>query len=166
MRVREWKPGDVLELERRVKSQRNALQRDRFRAVLLALEGQEAVAIARTLSRSRRSVQDWVYAYRDGGIDQLKTKPRSGRPTKLPREREAELRIRLDAGARASDGVCTLRGKDVVAILECEFGVKYSLDGAYDLLERLGYSCLTPRPLHEKSDPAAILDFKTRAPFL
>lgn len=166
MRVNERESGDVAELDRRAKSEQNALQRDRLRAVLLALAGEEAVAIAKTLSRSRRSVQDWVYAYRDGGIDQLRPKPRPGRPTKLPRDREAELKARLDAGARASDGVCTLRGKDVVAILEREFGVKYSLDGAYDLLERLGYSCLTPRPLHEKSDPAAIAHFKSQAPFL
>lgn len=166
MRVSEREPGDIAELDRRAKSQRNALQRDRLRAVLLALAGEEAVAIAKTLCRSRRSVQDWVYAYRDGGIDQLKPKSRPGRPTKLPRQREAELRARLDAGARPSDGVCTLRGKDVVTILEREFGVKYSLDGAYDLLERLGYSCLSPRPLHEKSDPAAIASFKSQAPFL
>ena len=58
------------------------------------------------------------------------------------------------------------RGRDVVAILEREFGVKYSLDGAYGLLERLGYSCLSPRPLHEKNDPAAVADFKARAPLL
>jgi transposase len=44
--------------------------------------------------------------------------------------------------------------------------VSYSLDGAYDLLERLGYSCLTPRPLHAKSDPAAMDHFKQNAPFL
>jgi transposase len=62
--------------------------------------------------------------------------------------------------------VCTLRGRDVVSILEREFGVTYSLDGAYDLLERLGYSCLTPRPRHERADPAAVADFKERAPFL
>jgi transposase len=167
MRVSEREAGDVAELRRRAKAERNALQRDRFRAVLLALEGEEAVSIAKALSRSRRSVQDWVYAYRDGGIDRLRPRPRPGRPTKLPRDREAEFMERLDAGPRACDGgVCTLRGKDVVAILEREFGVKYSLDGAYDLLERLGYSCLTPRPLHEKSDPQAIADFQARAPFL
>ena len=131
MRVSERKPDDVDELQRRVRAESNALQRDRYRAVLLALEGAEALEIATMLSRSRRSVQDWVYAYRDGGIDRLKPRPRPGRPTKLPREREAELRARLDAGPRESDGgVCTLRGKDVVAILEREFGVSYSLDGA------------------------------------
>jgi len=43
---------------------------------------------------------------------------------------------------------------------------KYSLGGAYDLLARLGYSCLSPRPLHEKSDRETIADFQARAPFL
>ena len=53
-----------------------------------------------------------------------------------------------------------------MSILEREFGVKYSLDGAYDLLERLGYSCLAPRPRHEKNDPAAVAQFKEQAPLL
>ena len=166
MRVVEREPGDVAELRGRVRAERDALQRDRYRAVLLALDGQEAPAIAEALGRARRSVQDWAYAYRDGGVDALRPRPRPGRPTKLPREREAELKARLDAGPRPEDGVAALRGRDVVAILEREFGVSYSLDGAYDLLERLGYSCLTPRPLHERADPAAVADFKTRAPLL
>ena len=166
MRVTERQAGDVAELARRAKREPKAGQRDRYRAVLMALDGNGAPAIAQTLARSRRHVQDWVYAYRDGGIDGLRPKPRPGRPTKLPREREAELRARLDAGPRESDGVCTLRGRDVVRILEAEFGVGYTLDGAYDLLHRLGYSCLTPRPAHEKNDPVAMQHFKESAPFL
>jgi len=166
MRVMERERGDVAELTRRARVEQNALQRDRYRAVLLALDGQEAVAIAQALGRSRRSVQDWVYAYRDGGIGRLLPGKSTGRPTKLPRERETELMARLDAGPLPSDGVCTLRGKDVVRILEQEFGAKYSLDGAYDLLERLGYSCLTPRPLHEKADPQQVERFKQHAPLL
>ena len=166
MNVSERSAGDVVELTRRVRAEPDALQRDRYRAVLLALEGDEAVEIAEALGRARRSVQDWVYAYRDGGIDNLLPGKSPGRPTKLPREREAAFKARLDAGPRPEDGVCSLRGKDVVSILEREFGVTYSLDGAYDLLERLGYSCLTPRPRHEKSDPAAVARFKEQAPLL
>lgn len=166
MHVTERSEGDVAELTRRAGAETNAMQRDRYRAVLLALEGGEAAEIAQALGRARRSVQDWVYAYREGGIDDLLPGKSPGRPTKLPRGQEAALKARLDAGPRPEDGVCTPRGKDVVAILRREFGVSYSLDGAYDLLERLGYSCLTPRPLHEKNDPAAIAEFKGRAPLL
>jgi transposase len=166
MNLSERAEGDTQELGRRASTERDALRRDRYRAVLLALDGKEAQQIAQALGRARRSVQDWVYSYRDGGIDAIQPKPRRGRISKLSREKEASLRARLDAGPRTEDGVCTLRGKDVVRILEQEFGVKYSLSGAYDLLWRLGYSCLTPRPLHEKSDPKAIADFQTQAPFL
>jgi transposase len=166
MNLTERAKGDIQELERLAAAQRDALRRDRYRAVLLALDGKEAEQIAEALGRARRSVQDWAYSYRDGGIAAIQPKPRPGRAPKLPRDREAQLKARLDAGARAEDGVCTLRGKDVVRILDQEFGVKYSLPGVYDLLWRLGYSCLTPRPLHEKSDPKAIADFQAAAPFL
>ena len=167
MRMTERNAGDVEELRRRAADERDALRRDRYRAVLLALDGEEAADIARALGRARRSVQDWAYAYRDGGVDAIQPRPRPGRAPKLPREREAELKARLDAGPGPEDGgVCTLRGRDVVRILANEFGVTYSLGGAYDLLARLGYSCLTPRPLHERADPAAVADFKERAPFL
>lgn len=166
MNVNQRMPGDRDRLKRLINSERDALRRDRYRAVLLALDGGEAAKIAVILGRSRRSVQDWVYAYRDGGIDNIHPPKRPGRTPKLPREREGELRARLDAGPTEADGVCTLRGRDVVRILEREFGVKYSLDGAYDLLERLGYTCQSPRPRHEKRDPEAQDRFKRAAPLL
>ena len=34
-----------------------------------------------------------------------------------------------------------LRGEDACRILEREFGVRYTLDGVYDLLHRLKLSC-------------------------
>lgn len=166
MRLSERVSGDGERLRGLAAAERDALRRDRYRAVLLALDGREAVEIAGSIGRSRRSVQDWAYAYRDGGIDAIQPKPRPGRVPKLPREREAELKRRLDKGPLPQDGVCTLRGRDVRRILEAEFGVKYTLGGVYDLLERLGYACLTPRPVHEKSDPAAMAEFKARAPLL
>lgn len=166
MNVSERSAGDVDELTLRVACGPDALQRDRYRAVLMAPEGDEAVEIAEALGRARRSVQDWVYAYRDGGVDNLLPGKSPGRPTKLPREREAAFEARPEEGPRPEDGVCTLRGRDVVSILQREFGVTYSLDGAYDLLERLGYSCPTPRPRHEENDPAAVAEFKAQAPLL
>ena len=166
MNIPQRTPGDIDRLRDLVAREPLAIRRDRYRAALLAIEGHEAPAIAETLGRSRRSVQDWAYAYRDGGIEALQPAPRTGRPTKLPRDQEALFKARIDAGARPDDRVCTLRGKEVVAILEKEFGVRYSLDGAYDLLHRLGYSSLAPRPVHEKNNPAAMEAFKIQAPLL
>src|SRR5438874_1755507 len=85
MRLTEQTTGDIDELRRRAARERDALRRDRYRAVLMALDGDEAVDIARALGRARRSVQDWAYAYRDGGIDAIQPKPRPGRMPKLSR---------------------------------------------------------------------------------
>ena len=159
-------PHDHATLQALTRRESLAKQRDRYRAVVLALEGQEAQEIAQRLGRSRRFVQRWAYAYRDGGIAALAEMPRSGRPARLKPEQQEPFKTRLDAGAREADEVCTLRGKDMQKILEKEFGVRYSLRGAYALVHRLGYSLLRPRPRHPKNDPQAMEQFKKDAPLL
>ena len=69
--------------------------------------------------------------------------------------------------AALTASVIRLRGKDVQRILREEKGVTLSLNAAYATLHRLGYSCLAPRPRHEKQDLAAQEKFKTEsAPLL
>lgn len=156
---------DLDELKRRIRGERNAKQRDRYRAVRWAVEGKSSYWIADKLDRGRSSVQRWVYAYREGGIDAVVIKPQPGRPPKLAGDQEEAFKQRVDVGPTDADGgVCTLRGKEVVRILHQEFGVPYSLQGAYDLLHRLGYSCLKPRPRHRKNDPEVIAQWKQQAP--
>jgi transposase len=155
--------ADRQRLEELARRESNARQRDRYRAVLLAcdeleLEGDE---IAEMLGRSPRFVDEWVGRYRRGGIANLSPRKQPGRKPKLTPEQERVLKARLDAGPRDSDeGVCTLRGKDVVRIIEEEFGVTHTLGGIYDVLRRLGYSSLVPRPRHRKNDPAALERFE------
>lgn len=158
--------GDRAELDRRIGVERNAKQRDRYRAAAMAIDGREAEVIAETLDRSRRFVQRWAYAYRDGGIGAITIKKQTGRPSRLSLEQQQQLAERLDAGPTKQDGVCALRGKDVVRILKHEFGQPYALSGVYDLVHRLGFSSLRPRPIHRQNDPAAMEQFKKDAPLL
>jgi len=166
MHIIERQLGDVKRLEILARRQHNAEQRDRLRVPILAMGGTETQEIQRQLDRSRGFVQRWAYAYRDGGIEALQARPKPGRPPRLPRQRHAELAARLDGGPLPDDGVCTLRGKDIQGILQRSFGVRYSLNGVYNLLWRLGYTSLAPRPRHEEQDRKIIEDFKRRAPLL
>jgi transposase len=106
----------------------------------------------------------WIRRYNKGGLASLKDLPRSGRPRHLEPAREDDVRRRLDAGAQVQDGVCALRGEDFRRILEEEFGARYSLSGAYVVLQRLGYSSLMPRPQHPGADPAAQEEFEKNSP--
>jgi transposase len=166
MDVRPRRKKDLEWLQERVAKERDARLRDRCRVVLLALRGLMATQIADKVGCSRRTAQQWVYRYRDEGLDGLRERPRPGQPKKLATASEAGFRRRLEAGPTAADGVCTLRGRDLQRILAEEFGAKYSLQGVYDLLHRLGYSCLKPRPQHRKNDPAVMAAWLADAPLL
>jgi transposase len=166
MQVTPRHPDDLEQLRQRSQQEQDAKQRDRYRAVVLALEGHSAPQIAQTLARSRRFVQLWVYAYRDHGSEAIVPKRQSGCPSKLPAAQEPAFKQRLLAGPTAADGVCTLRAKEIRRILQQEFGAAYSLPGVYDLLHRLGFSCLAPRPRHRKNDLARMQQWVEEAPLL
>ena len=168
MQIEERIPDDCGALNRRIRGELNAEQRDRYRAALLAIEGHATLAIMTTLARSRGFVQRWAYAYRDGGIEAIAQQPRGGSKPKLDMARQAAFIARFKAGPiPETDGaLCTLRGRDAVRILAREYGVAYSLNGAYQLLHRNGLSCLKPRPRHRKNDPQAMEQWLDNAPLL
>jgi transposase len=159
-------PDDQQRLEQLVTTEKNAKQRDRYRAVQLAMDHREGDDIARCVGRSPRFVDTWVARYRCGGIDALHAKTYPGRKPKLTPQQEQQLKTRLDAGPRDVDGVCTFRGKDICRIIQQEFGVVHTLGGIYDVLRRIGYSSLVPRPRHRKNDPVAMEAFERNAPLL
>lgn len=169
MLIHERVPGDLERLLVLARRETNAEQKDRFMAVAHAIQGVETLQIQRAIARSRGFVQRWVYAYRDApgcGIAGLVDKPRGGSVAKIRGENATRLRARLDAGPLAGDKVCTLRGKDIQRIAREELGAHVSLTSVYRALHKMGYSCLAPRPRHEKQDLAAQQKFKdVSAPF-
>jgi len=84
MNVHQRVDGDYAKLEKLVAKTRTAKQRDRYRMVSLALRGWETLDIVDALSSNRRTVQKWVYRYRDGGIDALVSVKNKGHPPRLP----------------------------------------------------------------------------------
>lgn len=134
----------------------------RLRAVLLAATGRTAAEIAHALGAGQRTIQNWVGRYNAEGLAGLDDRPGRGRPCKLDADQLDRLRERIEAGPLPEDGTCTLRGPEIRAILEREFGVAYSPAAIYFLLHRLGYEPLDPRPRHLKADPEAAEEFKKK----
>jgi transposase len=151
---------DLVQLEALYRRESNAKQRDRYRVVLLALQGRTEPEIRQRVDRSRSFIQRWVYAYRERGLSGIAVIKQTGQPTKLPRDQEPAFRKMLAEADRP------LRGLDIVSILKESFGVSYSLQGAYDLLRRLGYGPLKPRPVNPKKQREAEQQWKKEAPFL
>ncbi len=148
------------ELQTLYRTETNARLARRIQGVYLAKMGRTCPEIMQIVGASRRTVQQWVAKYNQGSWEALFDKPRPGQPTKLPRHREKEFCQRIENGPTQDDGVSVLNGPAVQRILEREFGQIYSLWGVYDLLHRLGYSCLCPRPQHEQASGQAQEAFK------
>jgi transposase len=148
------------ELQTLYRREQNARLARRIQGIYLASQGLTCSQITAVTGDARRTIQQWVHKYNQEGINGLKDKPRSGQPTKLSHKQEWKLCKRLEAGPTEKDGVSVLNGPAIRRILEREFGVLYSRQGLYDLLHRLGYSCLCPRPKHENADPKMQEQFK------
>ena len=148
------------ELQRLYRTEMNARLARRIQGVYLAKMGRTCPEIMQIVGASRRTVQQWVAKYNQGSWEALFDKPRPGQPTKLPRHREKQFCQRIENGPTQDDGGSVLNGPAVQRILEREFGQIYSLWGVYDLLHRLGYSCLCPRPQHEQAGGQAQEAFK------
>lgn len=165
-------PGDVKRLRQLVAAERKAIQRDRYRVVLLAGQPPDGVElkreqIAQAVGRSRQFVDEWIGRYRRGGIDHLHARKQPGNKPSLTPEQQQAFKARLLAGPTDADGgVCTLRGKDAQRVLEVEFGVPLKLTAVYEWMHRVGLSCLKPRPRHRKNDAQAMKTWLDQAPLL
>lgn len=100
-------------LEVLIAREKHAHKRDRFRVALLALRGREKHEVAELLGVAMSTVEHWDYAHSDDDIGALVGKPRRGGTPKIHGEQARLPRQRIDEGPRESDGVCTLRGKDL-----------------------------------------------------
>lgn len=151
---------DLDKLKRRIRRETDAKQRDRWRAILMALEGKTTTQIMDKLDRSKNFVQRWVYFYRDHGLERVRPIKQPGKSPRLPRDQHPIFLDRINCSERI------LRGRDIVELLRDEFGVVYSLNGAYNLLHRLGYEPLRPRPVNPKKDPQEEQAWKDNTPLL
>jgi transposase len=151
-------------LSDRIRREADARVARRLMAVRAAMLGRTASQVTAEVLLSERQVYAWVARYNAEGADGLADRDGRGRKGPLTPEQEEALRARLRAGATAADGVCTLRGEDVRRILREEFGVVRCLQAVYDLLHRLGFEILRPRPRHPKADASAPEAFKKASP--
>lgn len=147
------------QLQRLIRQQKDARLLLRLQVIRLAQQGQTAPQISQLLGVSRRQLQHWVHQYNIQGLDGLTDHRRGGNQRRLSDVQEQQVQDYLDQQAE-DPHAGVRRAEDLRTWIHQHFGILYSLPGLYDLLHRLGYSCLMPRPRHHKADPTAQEAFK------
>jgi len=115
-------------------------------------------AVPRSLEKAYgvcfRSICTWVNEVNKHGIEGLKDKIRSGRPSRLSEEKRAELkRILLsDLPEQYGYNTGTWNGILIIDLLEKKFGIKYRKAQIYNILRDLGFSFKKGRGVYPESD--------------
>ena len=112
--------------------------------LILRVEGDGMIParVAKELHRSRPWASFWLERYRDKGVDGLKDKPRSGRPSKLSEQVQFEIKRELSS---RKQGWTT----DQVTQLIAERGkIKYHFTHIYRLMHRWGFKEKVPMRRH------------------
>ena len=140
-------------------------QARRLLAIALILDGASRAEAARSTGMDRQTLRDWVHRFNAAGPDGLVDRKAPGRQRRLEPEQQRELARCLENGPELTqDGVARWRLVDLCALVERRYGVRYQERGMGKLVRALGFSRVSARPQHPRSDPAAQVEFKKNLP--
>jgi putative transposase len=132
-----------IDLEGLYKKESDLHVKERLFLVLKVLgEGIIPARAARELRRSRTWASDWLARYYEEGLDGLKDRAKSGRPSELPEEVAIRIRKKMRESKR---GWTTKQVNDMIVK---DGGVKYHYVHIYRLLHKWGFRQNVPRKVH------------------
>ena len=156
---------DPAELRRLARRERDGRVGARLLALANALEGIPREEAARLAGMTGQTLGDWVHRYNAEGVEGLRDRPRPGRPCALDEGRQAALKALVLKGPKLGrDGCAAWRVRDLCALVERRFGVRYGESGMLRLVKRLDLSRQKARPVHPEADPGAQERFKKACP--
>ena len=171
--------GDAAELRRVARRERDRRISARLLALGNPLDGLPCEEAARLAGMTGQTLGDWVHRYNEEGIEGLGDRPRPGRPCALDEGQQAALKAIIlkgptlerdgcppQTGLRpAGDPGCVAwRARDLCALVERRFGVRYGESGMLRRLKGLDLSWQKTRPAHPEADLKAQERFKKPCP--
>ena len=146
MRDYELSSKEIAELERSHHSLRDKRQADRVKAVLALSKDWSAAQIAEILLFDEKTTRHYFDRYQQGGLQALLEDNYSGAESRLDEHQMSELDAYLEEHILPA-------AKSVIAHIDNQYGVGYSVSGVTDLLHRLGFSYKKPTHVPGKQDP-------------
>jgi transposase len=139
--------GKIVELEKLHRSLRDKRQADRVKAVIALSRGWSAVQVAQILLFDEKTSRHYFERYQQGGLQALIDDNYSGAEPKLDAHQMSELEGYLEEHILPD-------AKSVIAHIDKQYWVHYSVSGVTNLLHRLGFSYKKPTHVPGKQDPA------------
>ena len=122
-------------------------------------KGKTQQEIAELLNCHQSSISRFIRKYKLNGI--VQNLPRSGRPTKLTKQRLSSLKKKILAEIEsANDEFCSVSTKQISGLIHMEIGELYSLRHVERIMHKIGFSLITPRPQHVRHNQDNVNKFR------
>jgi putative transposase len=129
--------------EKIYRSEQDVKTKERMLLVLnVVYQRKVSAQAARDLHRSKSWAWEWLKRYDKEGINGLKTRPKSGRPSKLSEEIDYRIKKELK---ESNQGWTT---KQVEELIVKKSGIKYHYIHIYRILRKWGFKQKVPRKVH------------------
>lgn len=112
--------------------------------------------VAQIFGVSRVTLNEWIASYKAEGINGLKLKPGRGRKPIITADEEKIIQKWLEQDS-------SITGKVLIERIEKELGKEIKRTTANELMHKLGFSYITPRPKHHKQKEGAQELFKKKS---
>jgi len=122
-------------------------------------QGKNQQEIADLIECSQPTVHKWITRFKRGKT--LSTLPRSGRPTKLTKQRLRSLKTKILVEIEsANNEFCSVSTKQIGELIHQEIGKLYSLRHVERIMHKVGFSLITPRPQHMRHNQEKVDRFR------
>ena len=128
----------------------------RLQAIISAKE-YGITKVAEIYRITRTTLMKWIERFKEGGVNAFKIRPGRGVKPKLNREQQEQIQNVID-----EEGA-NLTAKKLKVIIEEMFSIQVSKSTAHRLMQQLGFSYITPRPVHYKQDKDKQEEFKKKS---
>ena len=112
--------------------------------------------VAEIFEVSRVSIMKWIKSFSDNGVEGLRLKEGRGRKSIITLEEEKLIEVWIQENNGMT--IKALRLK-----IESELGKKLGKSATHNLMVSLGYSYITPRPVHYKQEKSRQAEFKKKS---
>ena len=127
-------------LSKAYKTERNVRVKERLLLIIrVASDKQHIDSVAQELHRARSWAYKWCKRYRDEGLEGLRDKPRSGKPSVISKEVREKIKQEL------SNSNTGWHIKQVMDLIQKKTGVKYHKEHIRRLLHKWGFSPKVPQ---------------------
>jgi transposase len=146
--------AEVEQLEQVFRSTEDRKLRDRVQIVLLAHRGRQHQDIAADLCLNRRSVQRWLNAYLDGGLQRLRPRKAKGADGHIPAELAVEIkRWVIEGPAKQGLDRANWTHEELAGHLKTTHGIRTSRSAMHRFCSRLGIRPYRPTYRYLRGDP-------------